>query len=131
MAGTGLGDVFEDLGAEDGIKGGVGLGDGGDVGDDVELAVVPGGRVHGSRIVLGLILREVLGNVTEVGAEAAELLFAGAGIKNAPAGGEGGKGFFEPCDANRFVGGADGEGEQGDRGGGGHFSLRNQKHPQA
>ena len=102
-----VGQVLEDLGAQDRVERPVRLGDRGDVADDVERRLVPRPGVQPGAVAAAVVLGEVLADVAEVAAEPAELLLARAGVEQPPAGGDPRQRPLDPRDARRLVPPAD------------------------
>ena len=70
----GIGDVFQNLGAEDGVEGSIRFGDAGDVTDDVEPPVIPSRHLKPGGSLRWIVLREVLRDVLQVRTKLAVLL---------------------------------------------------------
>ena len=104
-----IGDMFEYLGAEYGVKACIGLGDSGDVADDIEFAVIPFGHLQTGGIIGWNVLGKVLRHISEMAAIAAVLLFSGPGVQKPRTGGKSGKLPANPFQTIGFVRRADGQ----------------------
>ena len=97
-----IGDMFQSLGTERRVEGGIGLRDRGDVGDDVGARGILYARLQAD-VASAVILREVLTDVLEVSTRRAVRLFAGARVENSPGGWNGRQLTAHPIVAVPFV----------------------------
>src|SRR5688572_15168291 len=100
--------MFEYLDAHDGIKGFIGLRDGYNIADNIQVSLIPGTRLQSNPVPLAVVLAEILGYVVKMRTKGFESPLACSCVENTGSRRDLLESFLQPGDACGFVMGANG-----------------------